>query len=294
MTSLKQIIDSPLVTDLISFNKAYEILKQKFPDTTNEEFAMWAWSGDFAYENKHSEWILHAINTEDEVNSRGFTCYFESSEIAWELESLIISAQTITEKHVFYHLTNSKFSRSEIEVFQPNYRWVSYENLLQRWTKITDSNQAEILIEVKTNNKDLIDEYPFNKELGNIKFAIFSLDEILFIEINELSKDIEISPTIKVDIADKHNSQYIPRNAIGKLTLKAALEIEEDKNRRATAKEVMSLLQRWADEGYEPSYLIQSDEEKKSVIWMTDKSIEKIYSLEACEKTLNRIIKNRQ
>lgn len=56
----------------------------------------------------------------------------------------------------------------------------------------------------------------------------------------------------------------LPRVAIGRLTVKAAWEIELETGRFAKVKEVMERLQFWADTGNEPGYLISSNR-KKSV-----------------------------
>ncbi|MGK5008794.1 hypothetical protein [Janthinobacterium sp. MDB2-8] len=85
-----------------------------------------------------------------------------------------------------------------------------------------------------------------------------------------------------------------PSTLVGKLAIKAALEIECEENRRATAKDVMSLLQEWADNGGEPAVLRRSDQNSRGVFWMTSKYKEKKYSLEACQKTLETWNNSRQ
>lgn len=84
-----------------------------------------------------------------------------------------------------------------------------------------------------------------------------------------------------------------PKISIGKLAVKAAWQIECEEKRRATAKEVMNLLQLWADNGDEPAVLKTSSREKRSVTWLTSDYQEKPYSLETCEKTLGNWNKTR-
>ena len=88
-------------------------------------------------------------------------------------------------------------------------------------------------------------------------------------------------------------AQYIATDSL-KLAVKAAWIIECKQNRRATDKEVMSLLQEWADKGSEPAVLKKSQMNNRCVIWTTDKCKEKTYTLEACQKALRTWNKSRQ
>ena len=78
----------------------------------------------------------------------------------------------------------------------------------------------------------------------------------------------------------------IPRTAVGKLAIKAAWQIECDTKRAATAREVVTRLQEWADAGSEPATLSKSDKNKKAVIWLTGKGAAKLYDVDACGKAL--------
>jgi len=79
-----------------------------------------------------------------------------------------------------------------------------------------------------------------------------------------------------------------PKTAIGKLAIKAAWEIERRNGKRATAKEVMDKLQTWADKIEHPETLQRSAKEKRGVYWLTTGLEEKLYTLEACRKTLSK------
>lgn len=78
----------------------------------------------------------------------------------------------------------------------------------------------------------------------------------------------------------------LPYTSMGKLAIKAAWQIEGESERAATAKQVMTRLQEWADGGHEPATLLRSDKKNHAVIWITSKRAEKPYDIEACEKAL--------
>jgi len=84
-----------------------------------------------------------------------------------------------------------------------------------------------------------------------------------------------------------------PKNAVGKLAVKAAWEFECLHNKKASAKDVMSMLQDWADNNEHPETLLKSNKSNKSVTWITGKMISKEYSLEACGKILMEWHKSR-
>jgi len=85
----------------------------------------------------------------------------------------------------------------------------------------------------------------------------------------------------------------IPRVAIGKLVVEIAWQLEQKLGARASAKEVMEELQKNADDGIYPDVLKKSKRENKEVVWMTTKSREKSYGIEACEKALSKWNKSR-
>lgn len=86
----------------------------------------------------------------------------------------------------------------------------------------------------------------------------------------------------------------LPPRAAGKLAIKAAWQIECKTKRRASAKEVLALLQKWADAGEEPAVLVKSLPEKRAVQWLTTKGKHLEYTLEACEKTLEKWAESRK
>ena len=56
----------------------------------------------------------------------------------------------------------------------------------------------------------------------------------------------------------------------------------------------MERLQKWADEGSEPSTLKKSEKAKHSVTWLTEKGLPKLYTQGACERTLEKLNKGRR
>lgn len=85
----------------------------------------------------------------------------------------------------------------------------------------------------------------------------------------------------------------MPRTAIGKLAIKAAWMIEGETKRAATATQVMTHLQVWADDGTEPGTLLKSDKQKRAVIWVTAKTKPKSFDTDACGKALETWLKSR-
>ena len=184
MTTLKQKIEPPV--DLISDYIASETLKLRFPDTTGEEFAMWAWSGKFALENENEEWILFGENT------GGFTCYFKSSESALAIEGHFNSSLDEEKNRVNSLLQKSLFSRNEIEEFSPPERWIPYKNLLARWMHLEASDKAEKRLAEKINSGELEAYHPFSGNINLIEFAVISLSQIEDIEKSEYGVHISV------------------------------------------------------------------------------------------------------
>ncbi len=91
-----------------------------------------------------------------------------------------------------------------------------------------------------------------------------------------------------IEASEQESPGKLPSNSAGKLAVKAAWEIECKEKRSATDKEVMGRLQEWADSGTEPDVLKKSDKANRAVVWMTTRYKEKLYTLEACQKTLEK------
>lgn len=80
----------------------------------------------------------------------------------------------------------------------------------------------------------------------------------------------------------------IPKTAIGKLALKAALQIESKTGKRATAGPVIEMLQEW--ESTEP---VIAEKIAHGVKWVTVKGVVRKYDIQTCARTLELWNKSR-
>jgi hypothetical protein len=171
----------------------------------------------------------------------------------------------------------------------------------------------ELLVEVTSNNSLPADVVPqVNLWHGNIIAPVdpsrtrVKTDDLLKwlqsltksdapedLPVTDEQSKVSLPKSQQADIEEGMPGE-LPRIAVGKLAVKAAWEIEREMKRRATDKEVMSLLQKWADDGSEPGVLRESDRENRCVVWLTTKCEPKDYTLEACQKTLDKWNKSRQ
>jgi len=102
----------------------------------------------------------------------------------------------------------------------------------------------------------------------------------------------------EINKPEKNNiTGKIPRIAIGRLAVTVAWEIERETGSRAIAKEVLDKLGAWAENGREHCDVLHPKPDQfrgVGVYWITVNSIKKLYSLAACEKTLEKWNKSRQ
>lgn len=129
-------------------------------------------------------------------------------------------------------------------------------------------------------------------DILNAPFITTSNLRILREELERMRTIINSATGEKSTIEDIKSS-YIPIIAVGKLAVKAAIKIENETKRRATAKQVMELLQEWADDGSESDTLSKSDKKNHAVHWITNKAESRSYSMDACGKTLDKWNKGR-
>lgn len=103
-----------------------------------------------------------------------------------------------------------------------------------------------------------------------------------------------VNPQGSDNLSPHEKPGTVPPHAVGKLAIKAANEIESQIHRRASAKDVMTLLQTWADTGEASAVLIKSLPAERAVQWMTVKGEHRKYTLEACQATISKWDKSRQ
>ena len=97
-----------------------------------------------------------------------------------------------------------------------------------------------------------------------------------------------VSPSIK-EISGK-----MPNVKIGQLAIKAARQIECETSKRATAKQVIKILQSWVDHKDNPEAVTELTEKiPNGVKWVTRAGKENDYDINACQKTLETWNKSR-
>lgn len=246
-------------TDLISFLKAEEILKRRFPNTTREEVEMWAFLGKVAFPDESDEWVLIG------PNAGGFTSYFYDAANATEIDSFILCGKDIGEKEVNARLMKSMFSNAEIEGFNPDERWIPYRTLLQQWTERVGENDAEALINSNADSGELEEYYPFAKNCEIKGEAIFSLKQLLQIERNALpevgkyksstdeahaSEAQPSSPTAPLESTDERRSKIDLTRERGarRRILEKWDDIEKEYGPKPDAHEFLRVLKRDQDE----------------------------------------------
>jgi hypothetical protein len=152
---------------------------------------------------------------------------------------------------------------------------------------ITDQSLPAVKV-IETRQDYLGRIFPIEGSIDRTKTTISTIDLLAW-----LTPLIEVMNTDSQSAVNKETIEKLPSNAIGKLAVKAAKEIEAKEERKATDNEVMSLLQNWADNGTEPATLKESKKINRAVIWITNKGTAKEYSMEACQKTLESWNKSR-
>lgn len=111
------------------------------------------------------------------------------------------------------------------------------------------------------------------------------------------SIDTVVSDTLRLNTEIRNKDEIpgkMPKRAAPRLAIKAAWEIECASGKRASDKEVMDLLQKWADENLETDVIKKAERRKHSVIWITSKGEEREFTIEACGKALGRWHRHRQ
>ena len=162
-----------------------------------------------------------------------------------------------------------------LSTFEDVERCAPSSRTLEQWRHIASSRHLKF--------HTWIDEYLQAKKISNSAMVVDHAE-------------VKAAPTTQDDHANgetklyeiNFDSTYIPSNAIGKLAIKAATELEHGSRKGAFQKQVMELLQKWADDGSEPDVLSMSDKKNRAVIWKTDKQRPKPFTLDACGKTLKK------
>ncbi len=145
-----------------------------------------------------------------------------------------------------------------------------------------------------------IDDFKRFAAILQIAVVVENESEIMVVKIVKPKEKNAINQEPGIDKAGVSKPKQLeppgklPPVAIGKMAVKAAWEIERATNKRATTKEVMAMLQAWADNGAHPADLLESDKTNNSVLWLTAKGKKKAYDIFACEKTMETWKKSRE
>ncbi|NMM14673.1 MAG: hypothetical protein HHJ17_14220 [Rhodoferax sp.] len=117
--------------------------------------------------------------------------------------------------------------------------------------------------------------------------TLYKSDLIKFCESQKIESNFDdLDKDIKPGIPG-----LIPNISIGKLAISIAWDIEQETKRFAKPKEVIAILQKFADEGKHSEFLHKKLH--KGVEWFTDKSVYKPYTLGGCGTALRAWRKSR-
>ena len=237
---------------------------------------------------------------------------FSSKLIRGLIDSIQLTAKQIAANQVLY--LTSIYRINHINYVDTNENIKSIEsNLLKLMDLKNLLNTTQYDAQIHELNLDLDSKRKYLASLDlniniNINNLITDLDNyVIFLTDQEAKpfKDIgnsintfentniqQVVQTIKGMSKPEIASSYTPRNAVGKLAVKAAIEIEKDTLRRASVKQVMDLLRVWAEKGFEPD-ILNKIEKNGDVVWITTKLSENKYGPGACEKILQKWNKGR-
>ena len=131
--------------DLIPYLEAMKIIKERYSDISFEEFAMWVFFGGYHYFDEDPDDPDEDSQDWREANDGGFKSYFENDKDmrrALDLFGRVDEGDTIKWEEIRQNLHLRRFSRAEMETFTPPDRWISCEQLLRRWSKLIDKDDA--------------------------------------------------------------------------------------------------------------------------------------------------------
>ncbi len=134
----------------------------------------------------------------------------------------------------------------------------------------------------KTNKPDHLTTKVSNNELQHWLSILFPVPE-------DPSELVESRVNKRSETINRTNNETLPRNAIGKLSIEAARSINIEGGIPPSPRDVMSLLQRWAQDGSHQDVLdseIVITKNRIGVKWVTDKGKQKIFDLECCAKII--------
>jgi hypothetical protein len=219
--------------DLIPYPEAKMILEERFPDTTDEEIAMWVFleppedydpnrDTDPAYPPGFEDYTINAL-----VNG-GFISYYRNDvdrAKAFRIYSRGIAGEAIEREEIRENLHLRYFSRRDIELFTPADRWTSFSSLMLRWSATLGEEDAAIFIDRKIDIERVlnIDDslicgelamgYPVVNVCKTKEKCMYSMSQIESIEKKEHLFDIGRAKT-ESNLVGSISLESVDRNKI--------------------------------------------------------------------------------
>lgn len=214
-------------TDLISYIKAKNILAGRFRDVTAEEIAIWVFldpleNNGTNLDNDPNDLEDYAIHGMDQGGIKSYFNNDTKRKRVLDIYNRATVGETIGWEEIFRNMFLRRFSRVEINSFAPPDRWISYDNLLARWSKRCDKKEAEVLIDNKLDKdapgilRELTTSYPVSVMDQTKEVCMYSISEIEVIEQKEFPLE---STKVEAQDADYANKDILETNKQGKLWL---------------------------------------------------------------------------
>ncbi len=150
--------------NLISYNEMLPYMRKKFSDVTEEEIAIWVWSSvPKKYARKREQLIA----------------YLNPSSTRKLTRNLIVEAGFDDEKpwYFIWQLSECFFKRRDIDQFEPRDRWLTFEQLSERWKKRLAAEIAlQDFIVLRAKNDELQPIHPYT---GLTPVSVDTLDASL-------------------------------------------------------------------------------------------------------------------
>ena len=204
-------------TDLISYIEAKNILAGRFRDITAEEIAIWVFldpleNNGTNLDNDPNDLEDYAIHGMDQGGIKSYFNNETERKRVLDIYNRATVGKTIGWDEILRNMYLRRFSRVEINSFTPPDRWISYDNLLTRWSKRCSKKEAEAIIDNKLDKdapgilRELTMSYPVSVMDQTKEVCMYSISEIEAIEQKEFPLE---SIDVKVQDADYANEDEL-------------------------------------------------------------------------------------
>jgi len=192
-------------TDLISYFEAKNILAGRFRNVTAKEIAIWVFlepleNNGTNLDNDPNNFEDYAIHGMDQGGIKSYFNNETERKKVLDIYNRATVGETIGWEEILRNMCLRRFSHVEINSFAPPDRWISYDNLLARWSKRCSKKEAEALIDNKLDKdapgilRELTMSYPVSVMDQTKEVCMYSINEIEVIEQKEFpleSTDVE-------------------------------------------------------------------------------------------------------